>query len=424
MIRHLARLVWNRKRQNALLLLEIVCAFLVLIVVVVAAVHMYRNTQAPVGFNRADIWDLEVGRPDPSTDRDRQAVTDQPRVLAMFAELRQMSPVTSVAGAFTGPYVNSQWGSRLRLKDGRRVGFGLNRVTDDFLNVMQLKLVAGRWFGREDDVREWEAVVLNARLAQEVFGSESPIGRTIEEEVDTELLRSGESPPIPKRVIGVVDEFRQLGELATPENYLFHRMHVDRPAPEVGASLQGRAEQIPPHVFLRMAPGTTAAFEETLLRRMTALAPEWSFNVQPVEATRKQTNSAFAVPLGALAVVAVSLLLMVALGLTGVLWQNVTQRTREFGLRRATGATATAVQHQVILELFTLGTLAMLIGAAIATQVALLPRPSDFPEIARSTLVLGLSLSVVIIYVVMFLCGWYPSRLATRVPPAEALHYE
>ena len=32
------------------------------------------------------------------------------------------------------------------------------------------------------------------------------------------------------------------------------------------------------------------------------------------------------------------LMVMVGLGLIGVLWQNVTQRTREIGLRRATGA--------------------------------------------------------------------------------------
>ena len=40
----------------------------------------------------------------------------------------------------------------------------------------------------------------------------------------------------------------------------------------------------------------------------------------------------------ALVVVAAFLLIMVALGLTGVLWLNVTQRTREIGLRRAKGA--------------------------------------------------------------------------------------
>jgi ABC-type antimicrobial peptide transport system permease subunit len=34
------------------------------------------------------------------------------------------------------------------------------------------------------------------------------------------------------------------------------------------------------------------------------------------------------------------------------------------------------------------------------------------------------ALAIVAIYLVTVLCAWYPSRLATRVPPAEALHYE
>jgi putative ABC transport system permease protein len=36
----------------------------------------------------------------------------------------------------------------------------------------------------------------------------------------------------------------------------------------------------------------------------------------------------------------------------------------------------------------------------------------------------SIGLSVGVIYVLTLLCGWYPSRLATRVQPAEALHYE
>jgi ABC-type antimicrobial peptide transport system permease subunit len=66
----------------------------------------------------------------------------------------------------------------------------------------------------------------------------------------------------------------------------------------------------------------------------------------------------------------------------------------------------------------------MFIGVAILAQLTLLPRPIDFPDIPRSTLFFGVAVSVATIYVVMLLCGWYPSRLATRVPPAEALHYE
>jgi putative ABC transport system permease protein len=46
------------------------------------------------------------------------------------------------------------------------------------------------------------------------------------------------------------------------------------------------------------------------------------------------------VPLIVVSVIAAFLLLMVAFGLFGVLWQNTTQRIPEIGLRRAVGASA------------------------------------------------------------------------------------
>ena len=38
--------------------------------------------------------------------------------------------------------------------------------------------------------------------------------------------------------------------------------------------------------------------------------------------------------------------------------------------------------------------------------------------------VTSIALSVAAIYLLTLACGWYPSRLATKVQPAEALHYE
>ena len=66
-----------------------------------------------------------------------------------------------------------------------------------------------------------------------------------------------------KRVIGVVEEFRQNGELSLPANYLFYRMRLDGPDPKAA---------LPDRLFVRLAPGTTAAFEEPLVKRAMAVA--------------------------------------------------------------------------------------------------------------------------------------------------------
>jgi putative ABC transport system permease protein len=113
----------------------------------------------------------------------------------------------------------------------------------------------------------------------------------------------------------------------------------------------------------------------------------------------------------------------VVLGLTGVVWQNVTQRTREFGLRRAKGATIVNVRQQVLTELFILTSIALAAGAILVLQLPLLPLPPDV-AFERPIFLTAVAATALIIYGITFVAGWYPSRLATRVQPAEALHYE
>jgi putative ABC transport system permease protein len=114
------------------------------------------------------------------------------------------------------------------------------------------------------------------------------------------------------------------------------------------------------------------------------------------------------------------LALMVALGLTGVLWLSVTRRTREIGLRRAKGATRADIRAQILGEIGVLTSLALLPGVILALQ---LPLVGVLPVPGR-VFAASLALSVAGIYLLAVLCAWYPARLATRVEPAEALRYE
>jgi len=120
-------------------------------------------------------------------------------------------------------------------------------------------------------------------------------------------------------------------------------------------------------------------------------------------------------------VIAVFLIIMVGLGLVGVLWQSVTRRTREWGLRRAVGAPGGEVRHQVLGELLALTTVAAAAGSLVFIQ---LPFFEAFPSVPWSTYLLGLVVSMLGMYLFVIICGLYPSWLATRVQPAEALQYE
>jgi putative ABC transport system permease protein len=414
MTRHLLRLIWNRKRQNFLLTVEIFFSFLALFGVVLIGVQFAYNSRLPIGFSIDRVWNLSV---------DRKESDDDPAVRARHREtyrqllmaLRELPQIEAVSAGFTGPYTNSSWGSGTDLADGRKVRFGFNRVTDSFQDVFQIPVAEGRWFSREDDGSNTLPVVLNRRLAREIFGDGQAVGQIIPEATSKEPRSGPGSKPEIRRVVGIVDEFRQHGEFAAADNYLIGRMRLDGASPK---------DELPYNLFVRLAPGTPAAFEEVLVKRAMAVADNWSFEVQALDRMRTDKLRQYTVPLMVVGTIAGFLLLMVGLGLTGVVWQSVTLRIREFGLRRAKGATIPNVRAQVFTEIVLMTTLAVTAAVLLIAQLPLLPLPEDVRLVSPVVFIASIAISVVAMYLLTLACGWQPSRLATRIQPAEALHYE
>jgi putative ABC transport system permease protein len=135
---------------------------------------------------------------------------------------------------------------------------------------------------------------------------------------------------------------------------------------------------------VRVAPGATAELEERILARLAAIVPGWTITVQPVEALREAMLRDNMIPLLLFGLLAGAMLLMVAMGLSGVLWQNVTRRTREFGLRRAHGASASHVSRQIVGEFLVLTTFAVVAGCLVLAQIPLIPFPPDMTLVPRA----------------------------------------
>ena len=277
MTRHLIRLIWNRKRQNFLLTVEMFFSFLTLFGVVLIAAQYINNSRQPLGYEIERVWSMSVDRKESDQDPAVKARHRQTYEQVLMA-LRDLPQVEAVGAAFTGPYANSNWGSGSRLAGGRDIDYGVNNATDSYAELLKIPIVEGRWFSREDDAATWTPVVVNRRLAHEIFGDETAVGKVIEEERGAEETSPGpKEKPTVKRVIGVVEDFRQDGELSSPGNYLFYRMRFDPPDPKAS---------LPERIFVRLAPGTPAAFEETLVRKAMAAAGAWSFEVEPLDAMR------------------------------------------------------------------------------------------------------------------------------------------
>src|SRR4029079_2222789 len=126
----------------------------------------------------------------------------------LLAEARALPQVESAAAVLIPPYeVGGSFGM-LSYKD-RSTRMSVIETTDDLPAVARLHLAAGRFFGRADDGSNVPPVVINRRLSQRRVDDDDPLGKVID--------RGRRSV----RVVGVVDEFRQYGELLAGGNVLF-----------------------------------------------------------------------------------------------------------------------------------------------------------------------------------------------------------
>jgi len=400
MTRHLFKLVWNRKRSNALMILEICVSFLVVFGVATLGLFFLDNYQQPLGFEWKNVWSVRVDIGQSGANLGGGAPEQAAIFARLLKEIRSFGAVEAAAGTAVIPFDQGGMTGSWTI-DGKDVQMDFAEVTPGFAEAMGLKMVAGRWFQEADSALSWDPIVIDRDLAREVYGSGDAVGKP---------FGKAEAKERQRRVIGVVSDFRKTGELMPNGNFMFVLKGMDGP------------EARPLHnLLVRVRPGTPAEFEETLVKRMQAVAPEWSFEVRPLSQVRATSYHFFLTPLIVAGTVSFFLLLMVGLGLIGVLWQNLLQRTREIGLRRAAGASRTAVHRLVLLEQLVVTSLGVLLGTLLVVQIPVLDL---IGVLSNRVFASGLLLAMVTMYLISFLCTLYPSILAARVQPAEALRYE
>ncbi|MEW6760988.1 MAG: ABC transporter permease [Pseudomonadota bacterium] len=399
MFRHLLKLSWKRKSRNLMLSLEILIAFAIVFGVAAFGLRYWQLYNMPLGFESRDLWAVRMHVGDEEKTRIGLEGYE-----ALRRGLMEMPEVRDVAFVTFEPYVTASMFSNLRRKAGEGDGFNteLLDADDRAAAVLGLKLVEGRWFSELDNGSADRPAVINRRMAEAMFPGERALGQVF-------FDREGKQD-VPHRVVGVVEAFRAKGELAAPLNHAFTRFVADQNRWDVRT------------ILLRVAPGTERAFEKRLNERLKLIRKDWSYQITPSSAARASMLKQHMAPLVVVGIIAAFMLVMVAFGLFGALWQNTTQRIPEIGLRRAIGATAGEIYRQIVLEQVLLSSVAIVVGLALLVQLPLtrvLGEHLDWAVFAQAT---GLSMAV--IYLLSLLCALYPGWRASRLSPTEALHHE
>jgi putative ABC transport system permease protein len=407
MIRHVFKLVWNRKRSTGLILVEILICFLVLCGIMAAGIYLVTEWRKPLGFEYKNVWAVEINGINWRAEGDELAANRQAMV-DLIRTVESLPEVAAAAASTNTPFSTSTWADGTKI-NGESVHFLWTLASKELPDVLNLELLHGRWMEETDGALNYQPVVLNRTFARDLFGMDDAVGKNMPIYKDGELADEPEEGEKMHRVVGVMTDYHRSG-----------MMEERRYTMLIGVDF-ANGEYLPAELLIRVQPGTTADFEEKLVRTMQGIAPQWSYDTELIESRRRSMLLTLIGPMIISSIVAGFLIVMVGLGLVGVLWLSVTRRTAELGLRRAMGASGVSVQRQVVGELWALTTIAVMIGALIFLQL-----PLFGANFGAGWLVFlgGLALATLVIYAFVTFCGLYPAWLATRVQPATALQYE
>lgn len=404
MLRHLLRQFWHRKFRNILLSAEILLAFLLVFAVLAMTLRYLQLAQMPLGFSYQDVWTVEV------LARDKRVVGNDPvfyeKLRRGLSALPEVEHLTFVSSA---PYTPYSWRTNFFLPDSAATQQVYSLAAGDYVfDTLDMKLLAGRWYSEVDEGQAERAIVITAQTARNLF----PNYTSLEKVIGTVV--SDDSSDLEKRrrlkIVGVVSDFRLHGELEAPENFAFIRFSPL--SSERGVAV----------LLLKLRPGTPRSFEAKLNQQLRMIQGNSSSRIETLSDLRQTTLMEDITPLIAGAVIAVFMLLMVAFGLFGVLWQNTSRRIPELGLRRAVGATSGSIYRQILSEQIILTSSALILGLLILVQ---LPLTGVFGEdLDWSVFGLASVLAMTVIYSITVICALYPAWSASRLSPTQALHYE
>lgn len=383
-------MIWNKKKHNFLMITEMFISFLVIFAVFTMMVFYYLNYRQPMGFDYDDVWLVNYQLPQNIESTD-SALLFQRTIKQMLRSMPQVKDATITSGNV--PFSTSTSNSQTEYKD-KKVLTNIYETEPDYARTLNMHLTEGRWFTENDNVATIPPVIINEKLKEEFFGNESAVGKILGTDADR------------LKIIGVVQSLKDKGDYQ-PIEYAFYRL------------MDTGFYKYAGNILLKAQPGTTATFESKLFKSLSNAVGS-SIEIEHLDRKLTSKNKFFLIPAIIATVVATFLIINVALGLFGVLWYNINKRRGEIGLRRAVGATGSAVSKQLVGEALVLSTFALVIGSFFAIQFPLL----NVFDLPANVYIIAILLSIVFIYVLVIICAVYPGKQAAAIYPAVALHEE
>lgn len=386
--------------HRALVSIEVALCLALLMAGAVLVQGMRALSERNPGYVQAGVLTAQIRLPDATykTPAVRAAVVQR-----MLEGLRAVPGVTSVATTQNAFVPGFGYQTLIHIKDrpapdGQPHTVQFRRISPDYFKTMQIRGIQGRGFLDDDVVDREHVAVVSRRFAETLLAGADPIGQV--------LNRINTAQP-PLTIVGVVDDVFDVSLTQAPAATLYLPW------------AQNNNSGVPVAFVIRtdLEPTSLLPAVRETLRGIDASLP--LRQAQPLGVFVHESTAAERFRTTVLGSIAALGLMLAAVGIAGVTYRGVINRTREFAVRLALGSHPAAIVRLVLLESMRdlgAGTIAGLAGGAALCAVLARSMENVGTVDAVTT---GVSLAI--IAATSAAAAYLPTMRIRRVDPAEVL---
>jgi len=390
--------------RNALLICQFAFSLTLLIAagLTIKSLNNLQNIEVGFNTNNIEIAQVDLNWTVYNNGQQRWQISQQ-----ILQEVRKLPYVTSSALSMT--YPNDTVGSsynRVRQAvqlDDRDFNVDdilpdtfLRPITDGYLEMLDSNLIQGRFFTADDDDKAANVAIINEKLAQKWWPSESAINHTISLDQGATWLT----------IVGVVNNIYENGAAVEPSFQIYLAM-AQAPRPHLA-------------ILAKHADKQAASFNQDfkdIIARLDSRQPISKFESLQQAADNSVALQRFLAQL--LTIFSVIALVITISGVSGVMSYMVNLRTREIGIRKAIGAD----KHKVLLLILSYGIKLTFIGLTLGLVGAYVSggwlASQLFGISGFDVLIYGMAL--ICLLIISTLACLLPAWRASSIPPMRAL---
>jgi putative ABC transport system permease protein len=333
------------------------------------------------------------------------------------------------------------------LKEGKRSSAKLVGVTNDYFEVYNLQLFSGQFFQEQQMIAGSPVCIIGPSVKSRFFSQEDPLGKTIkcggiwltvigvlenrvmqvDETKDIGVSDYNEHIYAPLQTVLLRYKDRAYVNDAALQRGESSMVFIDGGIASFSSSSSGSMDdnynqldkivvQVSDSKYLDV---TTKALTAMLSRRHQQVD---DFRISVPELLLKQeqrTKDIFNIVLGVIAGIS---LVVGGIGIMNIMLASVMERTKEIGIRRATGATRIDVVFQFLSEAILISISGGVIGIALGVVFALVIQQTTGILTIVTPLSIIVSFGVSAFIGILF--GYMPAKRASDQDPVESLRYE